>query len=196
MEFRRLGASGFKVPVLSLGTGTFGGGRAFDAWGASDVAEARRGRHLPRCRRQHVRLGRHLFGGLAEEILGEAIKGRRDRSSSRPRRPSAAATGPTTSARRASICWRRSKHSLQRLETDYIDLYPAARLRRDHAGRGDAAHAGRSGARGQDPLHRLLELLRLAPDEVAGGLRAVRLARATSRTRRTTRWSAATTNGS
>ena len=43
MEFRQLGGSGFKVPVLSLGTGTFGGGNEFfKAWGASDVAEATR----------------------------------------------------------------------------------------------------------------------------------------------------------
>ena len=43
MEYRQLGGSGFKVPVLSLGTGTFGGGgEFFKAWGASDVAEATR----------------------------------------------------------------------------------------------------------------------------------------------------------
>ena len=43
MEYRQLGGSGFKVPVLSLGTGTFGGGGPlFKAWGATDVAEARR----------------------------------------------------------------------------------------------------------------------------------------------------------
>ena len=43
MEYRRLGASGFTVPVLSFGTGTFGGrGAFFEAWGSTDVAEARR----------------------------------------------------------------------------------------------------------------------------------------------------------
>src|SRR5476651_1939319 len=43
MEHRFLGASGFKVPVLSFGTGTFGGkGEFFGAWGQTDVAEARR----------------------------------------------------------------------------------------------------------------------------------------------------------
>ena len=43
MEYRQLGASGLKVPVLTLGTGTFGGGNEFfKAWGASDVAEATR----------------------------------------------------------------------------------------------------------------------------------------------------------
>ena len=39
MEFRKLGASGFMVPALTFGTGTFGGGNEFfKAWGSSDVA--------------------------------------------------------------------------------------------------------------------------------------------------------------
>jgi len=43
MEFRRLGASGFKVPVLSFGTGTFGGkGESFKEWGATDAKAATR----------------------------------------------------------------------------------------------------------------------------------------------------------
>ncbi len=44
MEYRNLGQSGLKVPVLSLGTGTFGGksGTMFEKWGRTDVAEAAR----------------------------------------------------------------------------------------------------------------------------------------------------------
>jgi aryl-alcohol dehydrogenase-like predicted oxidoreductase len=43
MEFRQLGRSGLKVPVLSFGAATFGGGgEFFRAWGSSDVAEASR----------------------------------------------------------------------------------------------------------------------------------------------------------
>ena len=43
MEYRHLGGSGLKVPVLTLGTGTFGGkGEFFSAWGASGVPEATR----------------------------------------------------------------------------------------------------------------------------------------------------------
>jgi aryl-alcohol dehydrogenase-like predicted oxidoreductase len=43
MEFRQLGHSGLQVPVLSFGSGTFGGGNEFfKAWGATDVAEATR----------------------------------------------------------------------------------------------------------------------------------------------------------
>ena len=80
MEYRQLGGSGFKVPVLSLGTGTFGGGgEFFKAWGASDVAEATR--LVDVC----LDAGLNMFDsadiyshGMAEEILGQAIKGRRD----------------------------------------------------------------------------------------------------------------------
>jgi len=43
MEFRQLGHSGLKIPVLSFGAGTFGGrGEFFQAWGNSDVKEATR----------------------------------------------------------------------------------------------------------------------------------------------------------
>ena len=80
MEYRRLGRSGFKVPALSLGTGTFGGGNEFfKAWGATDVAEATR--LVDIC----LEAGLTMFdsadiysNGAAEEILGQAIKGRRD----------------------------------------------------------------------------------------------------------------------
>src|SRR6185437_3012449 len=81
MEYRTLGRCGFKVPVLSLGTGTFGGGgELFKAWGQTDVAEATR--LVDIC----LDAGLTMFDsadvyshGMAEEILGQAIKSRRDR---------------------------------------------------------------------------------------------------------------------
>ena len=80
MEYRQLGNSGFKVPVLSLGTGTFGGtGELFKAFGNSDAAAATK--LVDIC----LEAGLTMFDsadvyskGLAEEILGQAIKGRRD----------------------------------------------------------------------------------------------------------------------
>jgi aryl-alcohol dehydrogenase-like predicted oxidoreductase len=80
MEFRRLGASGLKVPALSFGTGTFGGrGQLFGAWGSTDAQEARR--LVGIC----LEAGVSMFDtadvysdGASEEVLGEAIKGRRD----------------------------------------------------------------------------------------------------------------------
>src|SRR3954470_11066868 len=81
MDYRQLGGSGLKVPVLTFGTGTFGGqGELFKAWGASDVAEATR--LVDVC----LDAGLNMFDtadvysrGMSEEILGRAIKGRRDR---------------------------------------------------------------------------------------------------------------------
>jgi aryl-alcohol dehydrogenase-like predicted oxidoreductase len=38
MEYRRLGHSGLRVPAMSFGTATFGGGTEFfKAWGSTDV---------------------------------------------------------------------------------------------------------------------------------------------------------------
>src|SRR5215470_4305612 len=82
MEYRLLGGSGFKIPVLSFGTGTFGGGNSefFRAWGSTGVAEATR--LVDIC----LEAGLTLFdsadvysSGAAEEVLGQAIKGRRDK---------------------------------------------------------------------------------------------------------------------
>jgi aryl-alcohol dehydrogenase-like predicted oxidoreductase len=81
VEYRRLGASGLRVPALSFGTATFGGvGDFFKAWGSTDVQGA--------CRLTDVCLdhGISMFdsaddysAGRAEEIFGEAIKGKRNR---------------------------------------------------------------------------------------------------------------------
>ena len=80
MEYRQLGYSGLKVPVLSFGTATFGGGTEFfRAWGETDVQEATR--LVDIC----LEAGVNLFdtanvysNGLSEEILGKAIEGRRE----------------------------------------------------------------------------------------------------------------------
>src|SRR5271170_4624839 len=81
MDYRRLGASGLKVPVLTFGTGTFGGkGDFFQAWGSTDAAGARR--LVDIC----LDAGLAMFdsadvysSGEAERVLGAAIKGRRDK---------------------------------------------------------------------------------------------------------------------
>ncbi|PLU78233.1 aldo/keto reductase, partial [Sinorhizobium medicae] len=80
MEYRRLGSSGLKVPALSFGAGTFGGkGPLFSAWGSTDTEEARR--LIDIC----LEAGVNLFDtadvysdGASEDVLGAAIRGRRD----------------------------------------------------------------------------------------------------------------------
>src|SRR5262245_30739901 len=81
MEYRQLGRSGFRVPVLTFGTATFGGGHEFfRSWGNTAAQGA--ARPVDVC----LAAGLPMFAsadaysaGLAEEILGAAIKGRRDR---------------------------------------------------------------------------------------------------------------------
>src|SRR5690349_850769 len=81
MEFRQLGRSGFKVPALTFGTGTFGGGgEFFKAWGDSGVAEATR--LVDICLEAGVTMfdSADIYSnGLSEEILGKAIQKRRDK---------------------------------------------------------------------------------------------------------------------
>ncbi|WP_164176810.1 aldo/keto reductase, partial [Streptococcus pneumoniae] len=81
MDYRRLGHSGLRVPALSFGTGTFGGGNDFfKAWGSTDAAGA--ARLIDICLDHGVSMfdsADVYSGGLAEQILGEAIKGKRQR---------------------------------------------------------------------------------------------------------------------
>jgi aryl-alcohol dehydrogenase-like predicted oxidoreductase len=125
MEYRQLGGSGFKVPVLSFGTGTFGGGNElFKAWGSSDVAEATR--LVDVC----LEAGLNMFdsadiysGGMAEEILGQAIKGRRDQVLISTKATFRLGKGPNDVGSSRYHIKRSVEESLKRLETDYIDLY-------------------------------------------------------------------------
>ncbi len=125
MEYRQLGGSGLKVPVLSLGTGTFGGGTEFfKTWGASDVAEATR--LVDVC----LEAGLTMFdsadiysNGMAEEILGQAIKGRRDKLLISTKGTFRLGTGPNDVGSSRFHLIQAVDASLRRLGTDYIDLY-------------------------------------------------------------------------
>jgi aryl-alcohol dehydrogenase-like predicted oxidoreductase len=125
MEYRKLGASGFKVPVLCFGTGTFGGkGEFFKAWGASDVAEATR--LVDIC----LEAGLTMFDsadiysdGAAESILGQAIKGRRDQVIISTKGTFRRGDGPNDVGSSRFHLLKAVEGSLRRLGTDYIDLY-------------------------------------------------------------------------
>jgi aryl-alcohol dehydrogenase-like predicted oxidoreductase len=125
LEYRQLGASGFMVPVLTFGTGTFGGGNEFfKAWGASDVAEARR--LVDICLEAGVTMFDSADGysnGMAEEILGQAIKGRRDSVLISTKGSFRRGQGPNDVGSSRHYLIRAVDASLRRLGTDYIDLY-------------------------------------------------------------------------
>ena len=125
MEYRRLGGSGFMVPELTLGTGTFGGGNEFfKAWGAADVKEATR--MVDICLEAGVTMFDSADGysnGLAEEILGQAIKGRRDKVLISTKGTFRRGPGPNDVGSSRHALLRAVEASLKRLGTDYIDLY-------------------------------------------------------------------------
>jgi aryl-alcohol dehydrogenase-like predicted oxidoreductase len=79
MEYRFLGGSGFRVPELTFGTGTFGGkGELFSAWGNNDVAEAKLVQICIDAVATMLDSADGYSDGRAEEILGKAIAGQRD----------------------------------------------------------------------------------------------------------------------
>ncbi|WP_421695949.1 aldo/keto reductase [Aestuariivirga sp.] len=125
MEYRQLGRSGFTVPVLSFGTGTFGGGTDFfKAWGDTDAKGA--SRLIDIC----LDHGLTMFDsadvyskGLAEEVLGAAIKGRRSQViiSTKATFRFSDARNDVGSSRAHLI--EAVNGSLKRLGTDHIDLF-------------------------------------------------------------------------
>jgi aryl-alcohol dehydrogenase-like predicted oxidoreductase len=125
MEFRQLGKSGLKVPILSFGTGTFGGGTEFfKAWGASDVAEATR--LVDIC----LEAGVNLFdtadiysNGLSETVLGKAVAGRREKVLISTKASFRMGDGPNDLGSSRHHLIAACEASLRRLGTDYIDIY-------------------------------------------------------------------------
>ncbi|MFZ0743705.1 MAG: aldo/keto reductase [Terracidiphilus sp.] len=125
MEYRLLGGSGLKVPALSFGAGTFGGGNEFfNAWGATgNLAEARR--LIDIC----FEAGVNLFDtadiysdGRSEEVLGRALEGRRDRALISTKATFRLGDGPNDVGSSRYHLRRSLEGSLRRLGTDYVDI--------------------------------------------------------------------------
>ncbi len=124
MEHRYLGNSGFKVPALGFGAGTFGGqGPLFSAWGNTDVEGARR--LIDIC----LDAGVNLFdsadvysNGASESILGAAVKGRRDKVILSTKMALRAGDGPNDIGASRHHLIAATDAALARLGTDYIDL--------------------------------------------------------------------------
>ncbi|MGK5548446.1 aldo/keto reductase [Streptomyces sp. URMC 127] len=125
MEYRRLGASGLMVPALSFGAGTFGGsGELFGAWGDTGAEEARR--LVDIC----LDAGLNMFdtadvysAGASEEVLGAAIKGRRDQVIISTKAGLPVGDGPADAGTSRSRLVKSVDDALRRLGTDYIDLF-------------------------------------------------------------------------
>ena len=124
MEYRQLGRSGFYVPVLTFGTGTFGGQGRLAAWGSTNAAEATR--LVDICLEHGLTMfdSADVYGnGASEEVLGAAIKGRRDKVliSTKATFRSGQDANDVGSSR--FHLTRAVEGSLRRLGTDHIDLF-------------------------------------------------------------------------
>jgi len=125
MDYRQLGHSGLKVSSLSFGAGTFGGGgEFFKEWGQTDVAGAKR--IVDIC----LDAGVNLFDtadiysrGLSEEILGEAVQGKREQLLLSSKATFRMADGPNDLGSSRYHLIRSCEQSLKRLKTDRIDIY-------------------------------------------------------------------------
>lgn len=125
MEYRNLGRSGLKVPVLSLGTGTFGGtNEFFQRWGQTDVKEA--ARLIDICMERGINFfdtANVYSQGASEEILGQALKGRRQQSIIATKGTFKIGEGINDKGSSRLHIITAVEDSLKRLDTDYIDLY-------------------------------------------------------------------------
>ena len=124
MEFRRLGSSGLMVPVLSLGTATFANGPGVGSWGNVQVEEARRLIDIA------VDAGANFFdtsdvyaAGRSEEVLGQAIAGKRDKLLIGTKATFRTGLGANDVGSSRFHLIRSLKDSLRRLATDYVDIY-------------------------------------------------------------------------
>ena len=124
MEYRQLGRSGLRVSCLTLGTMTFGGRGNFKAVGDTDLEGARRQIDMA------LDAGVNLIdtadvysAGTSEEIVGQALEGRRDQVllATKARFPMGA--GPNDAGLSRQHLIEACEASLRRLRTDHVDLY-------------------------------------------------------------------------
>src|SRR3954447_6652532 len=124
MDYRQLGNSGLRVSALTLGTMTFGGTGDFAAVGSTDVPGATR--QIDLCLDRGVNFidtANVYSNGLSEQILGEALKGRRDRVvlATKARMPMGDGANDAGLSRHHLIA--ECENSLRRMNVDHIDLY-------------------------------------------------------------------------
>jgi aryl-alcohol dehydrogenase-like predicted oxidoreductase len=124
MEYRQLGRSGLRVSSLTLGTMTFGGRDQFANVGTTDVEGATR--QVDMCLDAGINLidtADVYSGGLSEEIVGRALRGRRDRVLLATKARMPMGDGPNDAGLSRHHLIRACEASLRRMGTDYIDLY-------------------------------------------------------------------------
>lgn len=118
MEYRTLGGTGLHVSTHCLGTMMFG------AWGNDDVDDCVRIIHTALdAGINFVDTADVYANGESEEILGKALKGRRDEVILATKVHGGMGPGPNDQGNSRVWIMREVEDSLRRLDTDRIDLY-------------------------------------------------------------------------
>jgi aryl-alcohol dehydrogenase-like predicted oxidoreductase len=124
MQYRQLGQSGLKVSTLTLGTMSFGGKGPYDMVGSNDVNDAkRRFDMLIDAGVNMVDTADIYSSGESERIVGEAIRGKRDRLLLASKVRGVMGAGPNDQGLSRHHVKQGCEASLKRLGTDHIDLY-------------------------------------------------------------------------
>ncbi len=124
MEYRQLGRSGLRISVLTLGTMTYGGKGVFAKTGSVDLAGVRR--QIDLCLDAGVNLidTADIYSiGVSEELVGEAVKGRRPDVLIATKARFPMGPGPNDAGLSRQHLIKACEASLKRLGTDYVDLY-------------------------------------------------------------------------
>ncbi len=124
MRYRQLGRSGLKVSTLVLGTMSFGGKGIFGMVGDGGVEDARRQIDMLLDAGVNMVDTADIYSmGESEKIVGEALKGKRERVliASKVRMPQG--EGPNDGGLSRHHVKRACEASLKRLGTEHIDLY-------------------------------------------------------------------------
>jgi aryl-alcohol dehydrogenase-like predicted oxidoreductase len=124
MDYRQLGRSGLRVSTVTLGTMSFGDAGEGAPVGSVDLAGARR--QVDLCLDAGVNLidtADVYAQGRSEEILGEALEGRRDRVLVATKARMPMGEGPNDAGLSRHHLIAGCEASLRRLRTDYIDLF-------------------------------------------------------------------------
>ena len=124
MEYRQLGRSGLRISQLTLGTMGFGGSGNFSDVGQIDVDGARRQIDMALDAGVNLIDTADIYSsGASEEIVGQALNGRRDRVLLATKARFAMGPGPNDAGLSRHHLIEACEASLRRLQTDHIDLY-------------------------------------------------------------------------
>ena len=124
MDYRQLGDSGLRFSELILGTMGFGGGGQFSGVGQIDLDGAKRQIDMALDAGVNVIDTADIYtAGASEEIVGQALEGRRDRLLVATKARFAMGRGPNDAGLSRHHLIQACEASLRRLRTDHIDLY-------------------------------------------------------------------------